>query len=457
MEKNSLGLREERGATIKTAEMMAQKAQKEGRALTVEQADEVEELMAEAEKMMVEIIRLERSEKLCGELAEHVTDLREPQKRLTTPNPVATEGAALAPKKIPAQYRKYAPLRMFKGPDADFEAFQVGMWARAKFFHDSYADKYCLANGVYHNLAQSEGTGSEGGDLVPSPLHAAIINNREQFGVIRREVEIMPMSRDTLTIPRVTSDTTATFGSENTAVTEADAAFDQVNLTARKMGRIVRYSKEIAADAVINFADWLAMDIARSFASKEDEVGFLGDGTASDGSIDGVATIFTDDNTLAGAVDTVGGNNEAFSELELVDFTTVMGSLPSYALEGAKWFISSFGFHTAMMRLAAASQGNAITDFQDGLGLRWFGYPVVRTEKLPGTGNHDNTTMLLFGNLRMACVLGDRSGFELAVSTDRYFELDQIALRATQRIDFVAHGTGSATVAGPIVAMIGVT
>ena len=87
--------------------------------------------------------------------------------------------------------------------------------------------------------------------------------------------------------------------------------------------------------------------------------------------------------------------------------------------------------------------------------MRWLGYPVIRTEKLPGTGDHDNTTMLLFGNLRMACILGDRSGFTLATSSERYFELDQIALRATQRIDFNAHGIGTSSLAGPIVALIG--
>ncbi len=457
MEKNSLQLREERGALIKTTEMISDKAKKEQRALTAEQCKEVAGLMEDAKKMQGDIELLELSERLLGQVSEAVNDLAKPQDRLTTPNPIAGDGAALAAPRIPAQYRKYAPLKMFKGPDADFNAFQTGMWAFAKFWKNDAAHRYCESHGVYHNLAQNEGTGSAGGDLVPSPLEAAIINNRESFGVIRAECEIMPMARDTLSIPRVTSDTTATFGNEAAAITEADAAFDQVNLTARKMGRIIRYSTEVAADAVINLADWLAMDIARSFTSKEDEVGFLGDGTASDGSITGVATTFTDDNTLAGAVDTVGGNNEAFGELENIDFTTVMGTLPGYALDGAKWFISSFGFHTAMLRLAAAAGGSTITDFQDGMGLRFLGFPVVRTEKLPGTGDHDNTTMLLFGNLRMACVLGERSGFTLATSGDRYFELDQIALRATQRIDFVAHGTGSATVAGPIVAMIGVT
>ncbi len=454
MDKNSLGLREERGALIKTAEMIGEKANEEQRALTAEQCDQVAGLMEDAEKMQVKIDLQERSEVLLGVVSEAAGELAKPQQRVTTPNPVASDGAALTAPSIPAQYRKYAPLKMFTGPNADLEAFQAGMWFRAKFFKDVSAHRYCESHGIYHNLAQSEGTGSAGGDLVPSPLQAAIINNRESFGVIRKEVELMPMSRDTLTIPRVTSDTAATFGDEAAAIAEADAAFDQVNLTARKMGRIIRYSTEVAADAVINLADWLAMDIARSFASKEDQVGFLGTAIAADGSITGVATQFNNNTGFVGAVAAASGNDE-FSELDLIDFHTVMATLPSYALEGAKWFISSFGFHTAMMRHAAAGGGNTINDFQDGLGLRFLGFPVVRTEKLPGTGTQNATAMLLFGNLRMACILGERSGFTLATSGERYFELDQIALRATQRIDFNAHGVGDATTAGPVVALMG--
>ncbi len=455
-EKNSLEMREERGATILTAERIAKKAEEEKRSLTVEEAEETAKLLADAEEMDKVIERLETSEKLCTAVAERAAEMRQPQPRVTTPNAMGTDGAALAEPKIPAQYRKYAPLTMFKGPNADERAFQVGMWARARFFGDSYADKWCMANGVYHQLAQSEGTATAGGDLVPAPLANAIIENRDKFGVIRGEVDVVPMSRDTMTIPRVTSDTTATFADENTAITEGDAAFDQVNLTARKMGRIIRYSKELAADAVINLADWLARDIARSFSSKEDEIGFVGDGTAADGSVLGVAFQFTNDNSLAGAVEALTGDEE-FEDLTLPDLHKLMATLPEYATAGAKFYCSNYAFQAFFMRLAAAGGGNAISDFNDDLGMRFLGVPIVRSSKLAGSGTHDNETMILYGDLRMACVLGERSGFELSFSDQRYWVEDQHALKATQRIDFNAHGIGDGSTAGAVVALVGST
>ena len=63
--------------------------------------------------------------------------------------------------------------------------------------------------------------------------------------------------------------------------------------------------------------------------------------------------------------------------------------------------------------------------------------------------------MLFFGDLSMAATFGDRRGMTIAVSTERYFELDQLAIKGTERFDIVAHGLGDNTNAGPIVALIG--
>ena len=44
-------------------------------------------------------------------------------------------------------------------PNAAGEAFKVGMWARAKFFDDEHARRWCEAHGVYDELPKKECTG----------------------------------------------------------------------------------------------------------------------------------------------------------------------------------------------------------------------------------------------------------------------------------------------------------
>ena len=107
-------------------------------------------------------------------------------------------------------------------------------------------------------------------------------------------------------------------------------------------------------------------------------------------------------------------------------------------------------------RLAGLGQGNTMVTFQGGLGLGFLGHPIVISEQLPtSTGSLDNSTMLLFGDLRMAAIMGDLRGISVVSSADRYIEFDQIAIRATERFDIAIHGAGDATDAGGIVALIG--
>jgi HK97 family phage major capsid protein len=59
-----------------------------------------------------------------------------------------------------------------------------------------------------------------------------------------------------------------------------------------------------------------------------------------------------------------------------------------------------------------------------------------------------------FGDHTKAATFGDRRGINVAFSAERYFDTDEIAVRGTERFDFVAHDLGTATVAGPVVGLM---
>jgi HK97 family phage major capsid protein len=68
-------------------------------------------------------------------------------------------------------------------------------------------------------------------------------------------------------------------------------------------------SNELNEDAFVNLADDVAGEIAYAFAKKEDECGFVGDGTSTYGGIEGVASKLLGQTEDVNFVD-FGGNHD---------------------------------------------------------------------------------------------------------------------------------------------------
>ena len=79
--------------------------------------------------------------------------------------------------------------------------------------------------------------------------------------------------------------------------------------------------------------------------------------------------------------------------------------------------------------------------------MMFLGYPVVFSQVMNSTLTAQTSTngLCYFGDLRQAAMFGDRRGLSIAVSNDRYFELDQLAIRGTERYDIAVHETGDAS------------
>jgi HK97 family phage major capsid protein len=330
---------------------------------------------------------------------------------------------------------------------ADEQAYRVGQFVLATVFGIEGSQKWCKDNGIILTKAQSEGVNSAGGWLVPEEMMAAIIDLRETFGVFRRSAQVVPMGRDTLNWPRRTGGVTAYFVSEGVAPTESSATWDNVNLTAKKLAALIRLSTELSEDAIINVADWIVNEISYAFASKEDDCGFLGDGTSTYGGITGLANKFTG---LAGLFTATG--HATFDAVTATDISSTMALLPQYALPGAKFYCSQYAFALMFERLIAAAGGNSIATLNGEVQYRYLGTPIVISQKLPST-TPTGLIGLYYGDLSKAAAMGERRQVSVKRSDDRYFDTDQIGLMGTERVDINVHDVGSSTVAGPIVAM----
>lgn len=427
-------IRQALAKAVSELETMAAKSEAEGFKQDIHDA-----LIEKIASLREQLQRVENAEKVAAALASPVPD----QDRLTP----------MAP---PSAHKLYSSLKHFRDREingrtirAVDQAYAAGMWFKATIFDSAEAKDWCKSHGISVAKAQGEGIDSAGGFLVPEELLANIIVLREEFGVFRRECQVVPMGSDTLNWPRRTGGLTAFFTGENTAVTESQASWDNVNLTAKKLAVLTRMSNEIAEDAVISVADWLVGEIAYAFALKEDDTGWNGDGTSSYGGMRGVLTLFGDGNHTAGRVT---ASSATWNLLVIKDLTSLMGVLPQYAIGSAKWYMSQQAFYTIVATITAGAGGNRLDVLPQGIEKRLLGFPVVISQKMPIVTPGSGKAMFLFGDLTKAAAMGERRGVTIKRSDHRYFENDQIGLLGTERFDINVHDIGDTVNAGPLVA-----
>ena len=287
--------------------------------------------------------------------------------------------------------------------------------------------------------AQNEGSNSPGGFLVPNEVASEIIRQVEVYGVARANAQIARMGSDNQSWPkRVTGMTAPTWTAENASLAESsNMSFEAINLVAKKLAVYIRASSEVLEDSAASLADYISTEAAFQFAKEEDRVAFNGTGIGTDGNIRGITTLIN--NTATGAKIAAGAAHNQYSTLDNADFANTLAGVPAAALPNAKWYISHFGFATAMARLAGVSGGPIG-------GYAFMGFPVVPTATLPQTNSSQTgNIMVLFGDMSRTVLFGDKREVSVKVTSSRYMDSDQIGFRITERLDIVAHGVGDTT------------
>lgn len=426
--------RAKRASLVTEAGALLALAETEGRANTPEELTKVGELHAQVEAegrtvtMLETQIEAERASAGSAAAQKRTTELPRVEQRV-----------------------RYKSLNGFADEET---AFRAGKWARAQIFGDADARAWCNDNSV-ELRAMGEGVFTKGGAVVPTEMSQAIIDLREIYGVVRRLVRVIPMGSDSLIVPRRTGGVTAYFVGENTEITASDKSWDQVQLTAKKLGALCKLSSEYAEDAVIDVAADLANEMAYAFAVKEDDCWLNGDGTSTYGGIWGIRSKIIDGTHTAGAID-AASNHDTFAEIDADDLLSVIGALPVFAEANAKWLISKRGKALVHDAITTAAGGNNMTDLAGRRVNSYLGDEIVVSQKMPTVlTDLSDVVMALYGDFRLSTTMGDRRGFNVMVLRERFAELDQIGIMATERFDIVNHDLGSTTEAGPVVALIG--
>jgi HK97 family phage major capsid protein len=129
--------------------------------------------------------------------------------------------------------------------------------------------------------ARFVGEGGSGGNVVPTPLAADVIDlARNATRVIQAGAVTVPMTSQTLKYPRLTGEGSPAWHAEHGTITDADLTFDAVTFTARTLTRLVRISMEMVEDAPEQAEGVIARSFAEQIALELDRAALRGSGTA---------------------------------------------------------------------------------------------------------------------------------------------------------------------------------
>jgi HK97 family phage major capsid protein len=422
-------------------------AEEEKRDLTDEETQEIDTIQGlgdERGQIGEWEIKLERARKL--EARQKAEAARRVQPELERP---ANGEFSMAAVKVPAKAKARGRVRAFIGEDAEKEAYLAGLFYQASMFGNTRAEQRLSDLGI--KMAQSTTDNTAGGYLVPEILEASIIRNVEDYGVARRYCRVMPVGGGSLSIPRRASGYTAYFVAENAAGTASDLGFDQITLDPVKLMVLSQWSTELPEDAVVQLGDLITQEIAYAFANKEDECLFNGDGTSTYGGIVGCANALA-----AGSIVTTASDVDTFAEITNATFEAAIGALHMVPGIQPAWFIHQSGWANTMQRLSMAGGGNNVMNFEEGVGYRYMGYPVVISQVLqsgaPGTDISGNI-FAYFGDMALTAAFGDKRGVTISTDSSVYFTSDAIALKGTERFDINVHERGSASDGGTLIAL----
>jgi HK97 family phage major capsid protein len=333
-------------------------------------------------------------------------------------------------------------------------AYDFGMMLTAALKKDPRAVQYCRERGILATV-HSEGDNESGGALVVPEFENALIDLREVFGKFRQFARYTPMASDTKSRPRRTGGLTAYHVGSQEAAAASKAGWDRVQLVAKKVMVLAKYESELGEDAMVDFGDTMAGEIAYAFSVREDSDGFVGDGTSTYGGIVGATQKLLNVYGTGGGLGLVLGAGNAWSELTLGNFQTVKGALPEYVEERGDiaWYCSKPFWETVMAPLALAAGGVTAAEIVAGVRRQFLGYPVRITQSMAKTQANSQVPVLL-GALELAADFGDRRRTTIAFSEHEEFSEDNIVAKGTERYDINVHDAGDATNAGPIVGLL---
>lgn len=265
-----------------------------------------------------------------------------------------------------------------------------------------------------------------GGYLVPEEFRAEVVRLIPKFGLLRRFARTIPMSTDTLRVPRQTASVTVSWPGEAKKGTASKPTLGQVLLNSKTMVGLCSYSIEFLADAGVPVLEYLQTIFAEEFAAEEDNQWINGTGVPFTGIL---AVSGTGSFTMASGKTTIGST-------VIDDMIDLADQVVEEADEGAIYV-----FHKKLLsalRKVKVTSDYALSPASQGAPATIAGVPWYTSKKAP-SAPAVSTAFAFYGNPRYT-LLGDRQQMTIAIAkegtigADNLFEQNMQGLRITERI-----------------------
>jgi HK97 family phage major capsid protein len=308
-------------------------------------------------------------------------------------------------------------------------AIRSGRWENAGFENEVFQET--------RKKAQSMGTGSEGGYLVPANYIAELIELIRASTVIDKlgATILNNLTGSPVKFPKQTGGGTGYWTGENTAITDSSTTLGELNLTPKRATALVKLSNSIIKHSNPSIEAMVRRDIALTLALLLDLGSLRGSGTS-----DQPTGIVNTADILTYAIGTNGGDfdydhfENMIYEMELNN--TLRGNVglathPKIISKLKKIRIAQFSGQTDGEYLMLPMSDKKLRELLD--------YNFAKTTQLPinlTKGSSSDCAEVILGNFQELLVC-DWGGLELMASkeTSDAFAKDQTWIRAIQEVD----------------------
>jgi HK97 family phage major capsid protein len=318
-------------------------------------------------------------------------------------------------------------------PDAPGAAGD-GDWKRMAEFLVAMTPHQIQRNGLDSRLkVLGEGSGDQGGFLVPEEFRAELLSVALENAIIRPRAFTIPMGSDKISVPvirdashasNVHGGVRAYWTPESGSITASEPTFAQAALEAKKLAGYTSTTNELAADSSISLEALIIRMFGGAIEFFEEEAFLNGDGAAQPtGILNAAATISVAKETA-----------QAATTIVLENILAMWARLLPTSQGNAIWLAHPDTFpQLATMALNVGTGGGPVwmASVVGGAPVTIMGRPLFFSEKCQTLGT--------VGDLYLIdpsyYMIGDRQAVTMAASPHVRFQNDETVFRFTERLD----------------------
>lgn len=280
----------------------------------------------------------------------------------------------------------------------------------------------------------TEGVLADGGYLVPVEYSAMLLDASLEGEVVRPRATVWPMKSYSLKVPRwsgydhqsnLFGGFSGTWLGEGATATQQKAKTEQIGLTAHKLAIFAQLSRELEADAGVEFGAQLQRALVEAIGWYMDYAFLRGDGS-------GKPLGVIDDNNPA-LIEVTAESGQGASTIVYENVIKMFARLHPSCIGKAVWVASQTTLPQLMTLCLPVGTGGSVVKAVEERGGQWWllGRPLVFTEKLPALGTKGDILLADFSQY----VIGMRQTVRLDTSNAVGWTEDLIDWRAVLRVD----------------------